>query len=558
MKILSSIKRQVFFTGSILIVLSAILPGPLLAKALRVAVIPFQVNAEKDFSFLQKGIVDMLISRLSWEDKVSVISREETQAAMNQDPSAVNENTARKLGARLSADYVLYGSLTIFGSSVSMDAKILDVSGKSPALSFFNESRGMDEVLPRINLIAQEINEKIFNRKSAERPLAPAQGTQAPNIYTHPEKLFENELSGGASGQGSSFIVSQQDGKASLLKRSRNFNFQISGIALGDLDGDNKTETVLLTENKIFIYRFQDGQMLQLKEIDGKPHLKFFSVDVADIKPDGRAEIFVSVMNTVANNLESFVLEWNGNDFALLASNENWFFKTLNLPKRGTVLFGQRKGLTELYGPGVFELSWNGRQYSQQSKIYLPNGVNIFNFSLGNFLARATESLVILDSSDYLGIFSLTGKKEWVSDQKFGGNEKYLASPFVEDAEKDRGSETLHYLPQRLLVVDLNRDGINEVIVVKNDSFTGRVLDRYRQFNKTQFEALSWNGQNLQANWNTREMSGYISDYAIGDLDNDGRMDLVAANVSGRESLLAKGKSALLYFDLEAAAAKTQ
>ena len=42
----------------------------------------------------------MLISRLSWEDKVSVISREETQAAMNQDPSAVNENTARKLGAR--------------------------------------------------------------------------------------------------------------------------------------------------------------------------------------------------------------------------------------------------------------------------------------------------------------------------------------------------------------------------------------------------------------------------------------------------------------------------
>ena len=48
------------------------------AKVNRVAIVPFQINAEKDLSFLRDGIVDMLTSRLYLEDKVAVLSREET------------------------------------------------------------------------------------------------------------------------------------------------------------------------------------------------------------------------------------------------------------------------------------------------------------------------------------------------------------------------------------------------------------------------------------------------------------------------------------------------
>ena len=51
------------------------------AKPLQVAIIPFKVNAEKDLSFLKDGIVDMLSSRLYWEDKVNIINRQTTEKA---------------------------------------------------------------------------------------------------------------------------------------------------------------------------------------------------------------------------------------------------------------------------------------------------------------------------------------------------------------------------------------------------------------------------------------------------------------------------------------------
>jgi len=52
------------------------------AEVKRVAIVPFKINSEKDLSFLGDGIVDMLTSRLSVEDKVSVLSREEIASVL--------------------------------------------------------------------------------------------------------------------------------------------------------------------------------------------------------------------------------------------------------------------------------------------------------------------------------------------------------------------------------------------------------------------------------------------------------------------------------------------
>ena len=50
------------------------------AEPKRIALLPFKINAEKDMSYLQNGIFDMLNSRLAKEGEVEVISR---QAAEN-------------------------------------------------------------------------------------------------------------------------------------------------------------------------------------------------------------------------------------------------------------------------------------------------------------------------------------------------------------------------------------------------------------------------------------------------------------------------------------------
>ncbi len=164
------------------------------AKPLQVAIVPFKVNAEKDLSFLRDGIVDMLSSRLSQADKVTVINSQETLKALKTVTGSLNEIKAREMGAKLGADFVLFGSLTVIGNSVSIDAKMVDVSGEKETLSFFNQSQGMDPVIPSINLFASDINEKEFGRVMETRRVAPSAGPSStrteqaqPDVRGHPD-----------------------------------------------------------------------------------------------------------------------------------------------------------------------------------------------------------------------------------------------------------------------------------------------------------------------------------------------------------------------------------
>ena len=113
------------------------------AEPIRIALLPFKINAEKDLTYLRDGIFDMLSTRLTRGGQVEVLGRKTVDEAIASvaGTEAVNEPAARKIGANLSADFVLYGSLTVFGNSVSLDAKMIDLSGQKPPLAFFEQSQ---------------------------------------------------------------------------------------------------------------------------------------------------------------------------------------------------------------------------------------------------------------------------------------------------------------------------------------------------------------------------------------------------------------------------------
>lgn len=71
-----------------LFIVTAVLAGPAAAAApKRVAIVPFTANAQKDISFLIKGIRDMLASRLAWKQRVVVIEPDLVQRAMKKLPA---------------------------------------------------------------------------------------------------------------------------------------------------------------------------------------------------------------------------------------------------------------------------------------------------------------------------------------------------------------------------------------------------------------------------------------------------------------------------------------
>jgi hypothetical protein len=91
-----------------------------------------------------------------------------------------------------------------------------------------------------------------------------------------------------------------------------------------------------------------------------------------------------------------------------------------------------------------------------------------------------------------------------------------------------------------------------EVIAVQNHDLTASTLKEFRYFNKTYLAGFTWDGMGLGPSWKTRHLTGYIQDFAVGDFDNDGQDELIAALVmkEGRVALISEAKSTIIGYEL--------
>jgi len=532
------------------------------AKIDKVAVIPFRINSEKDLSYLKDGISSMFESRLSWEGKVQVISREVAAAAAKDVKQPLNESNARSIGSKLKADYILFGNLTVFGNSVSIDAKMVDVSKARETLTFYNQSQGMNEVIPRVNMIADEINQKVFGRKTKVRSLQSSEVDQrdSSSAYAHPETVLRESTR--STGSGSPFIYSGGEGESAGFRKTRNLKIEIRGLSIGDVDGDGTTETIFISPQKLHIYRFDQGGFVKIQEIPGQTQHRYIGVDVADIKKDGVDEIFVSCINDKTRDVQSFVVEWDGKEFKTTAKNQQWYYRILNHPMFGKILVGQKRVASSQGGSysgswsplaqNAFKIEWDDikKAYVRKDKLKLPKGSNIFGLAIGDMKNERNDLMIGFNKDDNLRIFNHAGKEDWTSEEEYGGSENFLeydeSSVHQDDPMKDR-----LFLPHRIFIADLNENGKNEVIVVKNHTVTGKLFSRYRRFSGAQVQALTWNGLGLAPLWHTRKVSGYFSDYQLDDVDDDGDPEIIISVVSRREATFEEGKSAVIVYELD-------
>jgi len=551
---------RIFIISMILYIFTFGIPLSAFAKPLQVAIVPFKVNAEKDLSFLKDGIVDMLSSRLFWEDKVSIINRQATEKAAAAVGGPLNESLARKLGSALGADYVLFGSLTVFGNSVSIDAKMVDVSGKKQTLTFFNQSQGMDQVIPSINLFASDINEKEFGRVMETRQAAPAAGPSSPQTEqsqtdprTHPDKL----IAGGIAGEelqkdqkaapGSAFITTDMArSQSAKFWKSQSFKQRITGMAIGDIDGDGKKETVFTTEHTVEAYRYDNQRLIKIGTLAERNLDHLIGVDVADINGNGVAEIYVSALDPFRKYVKSFVVEFSGKSYTEIVKDTDWYLRVVDMPQQGKVLIGQKQGLNSPFDKPVFKLMWQNSGYEPADRIMGPKKANVMGFSFGHAMNDGSEAAVVFDPLDYLRVYGSSGNQIWKDGEKSGGTPHYFELP-------DAGSKDMKnyaYYPMRILIQDINKDGKNDVITVRNQRLSE--LISFRSFSSGEIEVRNWDGVGLSVLWTTRKLSGYFSDFGVGDFDNDGQDELVAALVLNTGSVITTTpKSVLVAYDLE-------
>lgn len=533
----------------IFLIVCAALPFPADAEEPAVvALVPFKINAAKDLTYLQDGIFDMLATRLAWEEKVTVLPKAKTVAALSSVTQPLTENSARGLGGALSADFVLYGSLTVFGESMSLDAKMVDVRGDRPTMAFYNQSATMEDVIPGINTFAEDINRKIFGKEPvAVQAAGPAPPARETGIYSHPEKMLEGGFAPeGDSGGSSPFIMSRGSGEGGGFWKSQTIRAELVGLAVGDVDGDGKNETIMVDPHDVLIYRMESGRFVRVARIEGDVYKRNLAVDVIDVREGTLPEIYVTCLNTSSQSLNSFVLEYNGSDYKRTADDLNWYFRAVKHPIRGPLLLGQKKGVKELFTQGIHELQWTPAGLDSAGRAPLPKDVNVFGVNFADFTGTGLDSVIFIGDDDRLRMLSSGGEREWKSEDRFGGSENYIEAP----SALDREVINRLYLPQRTIVTDMDKNGALEVVLIKSDSAVGRTFEKFRKYSSGEFYSLSWDGLGFSTNWHTRKVSGYFADFTIADMTNDGAPDLVAAVVRERDSVVSKPKSAIISYDL--------
>jgi TolB-like protein len=497
-----------------------------------VAILPFLIHSQENLDYLREGIHDILTSRITVEGKIIVIERSLVERALYEErPMRLDETVATKIGMRVGADFIVLGSLTKIGNYISLDARLISITEEKPPLGVYTQHKGIDDVMAKIGDFAQDIGYKILGRRAM---------TGRPTEPKHPYIIQEREGIGRIGPEGLGF------------KKSQTFGFEIKGIDIGDVDGDKKNEVVIMDDHNLYVFKY-DGEKLSLfQKIETGTQHTFLTLDVADINRNGYAEIIVTAV--AEDDLRSFILEFEEGKFRKITEKSGWYFRALDHPKDGPTLMGQKMGSDGLYSGPIYKFIWKKNSFEKGPKMPFPKETKIFSLALGNIQSKEKLNLIMLEDSERLRMVAPDGKDVWSSRQKYGGTINFYDTRKKFDMTYRFGASGAPawrvYIPGRIVIKDLDGDGLHEVVINKNISSGMRVFDRVRSFDSGEIYDLAWEENTLTTNWKTKEIEGYISDFQIKDVDNDGEEELVVAVIDLGGVTTRKGTSKILFYKL--------
>jgi TolB-like protein len=499
----------------------------------KVAVIPFTVNAEKDYTYLQNGITEMLTFHLSKQGKTKVIDPERIAEAMKDSKGTLTSEKAEKIGKDLEADYIVYGSVSVFGNHVNVQGKVLDLKGSRLPVLLSKELSSVDGIIPEINGFASEINKAFFNTDSQQE---------------HTKDALESEKSKNTD---SSSIITHHGSQEKAMSgfwKSEPIETIIHSLAVGDTDNDGIKEIVILSPHAVDIYQIQQDRLVKKQMIFSDDDLNLISIDIADINGNGFAEIFVTSLNALKNSVSSLVIEYNQGGYIKIVEDTSWYFKVVEHPTLGKQLLGQmqRTGRADIFSGAIVRMTWKNGQYEPTDPVLPENTANTLGFAFGRLLNTAEDICVVVTRNNSLQAIDSSGNRCW------SGKGPYAPLPFYFLLPKEEpGVENRQYYPMRVGINNAE-DGKNQLVVINNPNHSGSLLSFFSSNDQSHIEGFSWDGMDFVSSWETRNLSGTITSFVIDDVDQDGKKELVAGLIleTGTD-LGGHPKSVLVSYDLK-------
>ena len=481
------------------------------------AVLPFTINGPDKYAYLSRGVQDMLVSRLTWADHFRHIGKDKLAGLA----APASETDAVATREKLASDYLVWGSVTILGEQCSVDVR---TTGPDGATQTASDQTSISGLIPSLEGISKGINASVFERPAQQQA---AQAEEAPaRINRLNPELIHNQTN-----EAQEFYLNPQFRYAGGTDtpgrwRSPTLPFTANGMIVADIDNDGANEMVFISDSTVYAYRVKDEKFQRLDDINPGGRAELLNINAADLNNDGWLELVISgFMDEAAY---SFVLTFKEGRFQVLQKRIPFFLNVVKIPPLyKPVLVGQKTGDNNVLDATVHEMIKVGGEYKLGKRVPLPEDTNVFNFTY-----LPTEGinykLLVVNSEDRIEVYTSTFELQATTFDQFAGSPLGFAMPDTFKGFTATKAQYInyYYIPLRVIVADLDGNGVNEVLVNKNISTAAQFFKSYRYFPNGEIHALFWDGVGMSLAWKTRRIKGSVADYGLADLNNDGTMDM--------------------------------
>ena len=491
-------------------------------ETVKIKIMPFTIQSSEPLTFLEKGIQQMLISRLNIPD----IS-EAALAPEDNHPSP-------------QPDYILSGNILIFGNNVSTDAVLKQAGTEKTLLSFTKNGNSRGEVLSHINMLANAVKKDILNIHITELPPAPSYTSEASTPVSGKSRP-DKEISSAVPGQ-------KQPPNPLKIWKSADMDVEISSFSMGDATGNHRNETILCTEKTISVFKLENDKLIKLNQFNAKPNQKFITVDMADLNNNGKSEVYVTCIDKRTLTPQSLILEWSANELHPLKEYIKWIFRICGTDSNGNkILAGQKMSLgSNVLAPGIFRLNLDKSGELNSIRLELPEEVSLYSFTYGDVMNTGSDAIAAMSQGGTISIYSTNGELLWKGNDKYGGSNLFLEYKGYLYTRDDGFQLSRFFLQHRIIIKDFNNDGSNSILVISNKDSASGLLGKTRIYKKGSIISLKWDKMGLSPEKSTQSISGYISDFDIIDANSDGVEELVFSVVK-TDGILSQNTSSTLY-----------
>ena len=508
-------------TFSVCLLLVAVAASAVSAAAKSAVVLPFTVNAPQSYAYLSKAVQATIQGRL---DRPGMLEARAGQGKASTQAEA--QQALRSAGT----DNAIWGSVSVMGKDCTVTVNSVDKAGKTWSKT---AQSPVSELTTNVQNLTSALSKEVFGISGAVRtPGSTASGS--PRGATANGDIVTNE-----TGQQQVYLNPQfryqgagaEDGSR---LRTQRLSYNMVDMAVGDFNGDGKNEVAILSDHDLRIYAWPtNGQLKLLGETVVSRSNNNFSMRAIDLNRDRTMSLVVATTEESSNRPYSFIYSFKGNKFSTVAERVPYFMSVMRVPPTYTpTLVGQAWDSLKLFAPGVRIMTKQDGKYTMGTRLDLPTGATVFNCVwLPAGKNGKGEQLVMLTEDERIKLFQGHGNTlVHTTMERYSGSatgmDHYKGMPGL-GVDKNYQLPGKYFAPMRLITADIGNTGDYTLLVNKPISTAAQFFDRYRFFPQGEIHALYWDGVGLGLKWKTRRIRGSVAEVDLGDVNNDGILDLV-------------------------------